>query len=94
MAAFAALAASKADLSADVLLRIAIVAEHFARSKPTAEQLSQLLATFRKANAEWNASIISGLSEDWPSDHALELAMRLLDQVTLRASLELATGVL
>ncbi len=52
--------------------RVAVLAEHIARSKPTAEQIESLLTI--KPDAKLATSVWQGLAKGWPRDFTIKLS--------------------
>ena len=51
----------------------AIVAEHIARSRPTADAVITLLASLGKADPGLTQTVLDGLNRGWPRDHSIAL---------------------
>ncbi|HUP78205.1 MAG TPA: PVC-type heme-binding CxxCH protein, partial [Pirellula sp.] len=62
----------------DLILRIAVLAEHIARSKPTAEQIESLLSVNPQSPA--TVSIWEGLAKGWPKEHSVSLSEAIQQQ--------------
>ena len=62
---------SQASPSPDRLQRIAIVAEHAARNKISAETFASLIV--QKGNPQITGAVIQGLAKGWPKDYRLTL---------------------
>lgn len=69
---------------------VSVLAEHLARGKPTADQLTDLLVRLKAGDPKLVQAAISGLARGWPRDYAPELSPRLesqLDQLVETLSL-------
>lgn len=87
-----ALALTRPKIPPAVLARVAIVAEHFARGRPKAADVSGLLSATQGAPPELVEVIFRGMAGGWPKDHEIELQdtdqealARLLDALPARA---------
>ena len=56
--------------SNDLIVR---VAEHFARTRPTKEPVSEILTAMAKSSNKARDAIIRGLAAGWPKDHIIKL---------------------
>ena len=52
---------------------VKIVSEHFARSKPSAEEIEKILTSMRHGQAEVAEAIFTGLSNGWPKNYEFQL---------------------
>lgn len=59
--------------SQDFSGRIEILAGHFARMKPTGEQLELLLSSLSQASNDKSIVVLSGLERGWPNDHIVQV---------------------
>ena len=69
-----AISQRETDVPPAGLERVSIVAEHFARGKPSSEALSQILSALRAGNPTINAKIVAGLASGWQKAHAIALS--------------------
>ena len=51
-----------------------IVAEHIARSRPTAEAVITLVASLKNADPQLAQTVLAGLNRGWPRDHSISLS--------------------
>jgi putative membrane-bound dehydrogenase-like protein len=51
----------------------AIVAEHIARSRPTADAVITLVASLNNADPQLTQTVLAGLNSGWPRDHEISL---------------------
>ncbi|MBI1312883.1 c-type cytochrome [bacterium] len=51
-----------------------IVAEHIARSRPTADAVITLVASLEKADPQLTQTVLAGLNRGWPRDHSISLS--------------------
>ena len=80
--------AASARLSDSALQTSEIVAEHIARSRPTAEAMEKLLAGLQHGSPQLSAVVARGLIAGWPRDYRLESTdsmeaslLKLLEQI-------------
>ena len=69
-----------------------IVGEHFARSKPTGDQLEAFIAATSNVSQDSAVALLSGVTSGWQKDHAIKLSaqleaglIQLLDEVPTAA---------
>lgn len=72
-AVFGLLVANDDSTSAAMRDRIAIVAEHWARSKPDAKQVNQLMLGLSKWNNPAIEACLAGIARGWPNDHQVQI---------------------
>jgi uncharacterized protein len=60
-------------LAENLLERVSIVAEHFARSQPTADQMKALFAAMERGSIDRAQSVLRGLSRSWPSGYEVQV---------------------
>lgn len=65
------------SLGGKALPTAAIVAEHIARSRPTADAVITLLASLGKADPGLTQTVLDGLNRGWPRDHEILLSAEL-----------------
>ena len=53
--------------------RLAIVAEHWARSRPNSQEVNGLILMLSQASPDVGATVLGGITGGWPSDHAIKL---------------------
>ncbi len=68
-----ALSQLEVEPPSEVLPRVSIVAENFARRRPTGIDISLLLRVLPKAPPKLASGIITGVATGWPKDHRIEL---------------------
>jgi len=51
-----------------------IVAEHIARSRPTADAVITLVASLKNADPQLTQTVLAGLNRGWPRDHSISLS--------------------
>ncbi|MHC4877371.1 MAG: PVC-type heme-binding CxxCH protein [Planctomycetota bacterium] len=62
------------DLGGTALPTTNIVAEHIARSRPTAEAVITLVVSLKNADPQLAQTVLAGLNRGWPRDHSISLS--------------------
>lgn len=91
------------SLSERQIQTLLIVGEHFARSKPSGNELATLIAATEKVSQDSAVAILKGLTSGWQKNHSIQLSpeleaglIQLLDRVPTAAKgsvLQLANAV-
>jgi uncharacterized protein len=73
------LGATNVAFNGSYLARITIIAEHFARSLPSAESVAMLVRG--GTNTETQSAILAGLEKGWPKSHTVQLDSETQNEV-------------
>lgn len=73
--------AGRKELPRNLVERLSVVSEHFARSRPSGQTLGSLIESTAVTNPTNTAGIWNGLSAGWPKDHAIELDAKAQSQL-------------